>query len=128
MLPEATCEPIHREILQRLGLELHPDKTRRAELFDGKEGFDFLGCHLHKRMSGTLWEKKGKRLYFLHRWPSRRAMNRVRQRIRELTPRGRRHADLREVIAATVPSAKVPLSARATESLPACEVWMDFMT
>jgi RNA-directed DNA polymerase len=54
-----------RVILARLGLELHPDKTRRVELYDGKEGFDFLGCHLHKRMSGTLWEQKRKRLYFL---------------------------------------------------------------
>ena len=41
-----------RVILERLGLELHPEKTRRVELSDGKEGFDFLGCHLHKRMSG----------------------------------------------------------------------------
>jgi group II intron reverse transcriptase/maturase len=88
-----------RVILQRLGLELHPDKTRRAELFDGKEGFDFLGCHLHKRMSGMLWERDRRRLYFLHRWPSRRAMKRVRQRVKELTPRSRCHADLREVIA-----------------------------
>jgi RNA-directed DNA polymerase len=86
-------------ILARLGLELHPDKTRRVELYDGKEGFDFLGCHLHKRMSGTLWEQKRKRLYFLHRWPSRRSMQRVRQRVKELTSRARCHADLREVIA-----------------------------
>jgi group II intron reverse transcriptase/maturase len=86
-------------ILERLGLELHPEKTRRVELYDGKEGFDFLGCHLHKRFSGRLWEQKRKRLYFLHRWPSRRAMQSIRQRVRELTPRGRCHADLREVIA-----------------------------
>ena len=88
-----------RVILGRLGLELHPDKTRRVELFDGKEGFDFLGCHLHKRMSGRLWEKTGRKLYFLHRWPSQRAMQRMRQRVKELTPRRRCHADLREVIA-----------------------------
>jgi RNA-directed DNA polymerase len=86
-------------ILKRLGLELHPDKTRRVELYDGKEGFDFLGCHLHKRMSGRIWEQQRKRLYFLHRWPSRRAMTRVRQRVRELTHRSRCHADLRTVIA-----------------------------
>jgi group II intron reverse transcriptase/maturase len=88
-----------RVILKRLGLELHPDKTRRVELYDGKEGFDFLGCHLHKRLSGTLLEKTGKRLYFLQRWPSRRAMKRIRQRVKELTPRSRCHADLRSVIA-----------------------------
>jgi len=85
-------------ILERLGLELHPDKTRRVELYDGKEGFDFLGCHLHKRLSGVLWEKKRQRLYFLQRWPSRRAMQKIRQRVKELTPRSRCHADIRDVI------------------------------
>jgi len=88
-----------RVILGRLGLELHPDKTRRVELFDGKEGFDFLGCHLHKRLSGKLWEQTGKRLYYLQRWPSGRSMQRVRQRVKELTPRSRCHADIRDVIA-----------------------------
>ena len=63
------------------------------------EGFDFLGCHLHKRLSGRIWERERKRLYFLHRWPSRRAMLRVRQGVRERTPRSRCHADLRKVIA-----------------------------
>ena len=47
-----------RKILERLGLELHPDKTRRVELSWGKQGFDFLGCHLHKRLSGPIWEKR----------------------------------------------------------------------
>lgn len=88
-----------RIILERLGLELHPEKTRRVELYDGKEGFDFLGCHLHKRLSGKLLEMKGERLYFLQRWPSQRAMQRIRQRVKELTPRSRCHADLREIIA-----------------------------
>jgi group II intron reverse transcriptase/maturase len=86
-------------ILKRLGLELHPDKTRRVELYDGKQGFDFLGCHLHKRMSGRLWEQKRQRLYYLQRWPNRRSMQRVRQRLKELTPRSRCHADSRAVIA-----------------------------
>jgi group II intron reverse transcriptase/maturase len=87
-----------REILARLGLELHPGKTRQVDLSFGKEGFDFLGCHLHKRLSGVIWERERKRVYFLHRWPSQRAMQRIRQRVKELTPRGRCHADLREVI------------------------------
>jgi len=96
------CEEAERRvrvILKRLGLEVHPDKTRRVELYDGKEGFEFLGCSLRKRMSGKLWEEQGKRLYFLHRWPSARSMKRVRGRVRELTRRSRCHADLRAVIA-----------------------------
>jgi len=86
-------------VLGRLGLTLHPQKTRRVALKDGLEGFDFLGCHLRKRMSGRLWEQKKLKRYYLHRWPSRRAMNRVRARVRELTPRGRCHQDVRGVIA-----------------------------
>jgi group II intron reverse transcriptase/maturase len=88
-----------RVILERLGLELHPQKTRRVNLYDGKEGFDFLGCHLRKRLSGRLWAQTRKRLYFLQRWPSQRSMQRIRQRVRELTSRSRCHADIRKVIA-----------------------------
>jgi group II intron reverse transcriptase/maturase len=88
-----------RTILARLGLELHPDKTRRVELYDGKQGFDFLGCHLHKRMSGKLWEEKRQRRYYLQRWPSKRSMQRIRQRVKEVAPNSRCHADLRDVIA-----------------------------
>ncbi len=87
-----------RTIMARLGLELHPEKTRQVELYDGKQGFDFLGCHLHKRMSGKLWEQKRKRLYFLQRWPSKRSMQRIRQRVKDVAPNTRCHADLRDVI------------------------------
>jgi len=78
-----------RRILAYLKLELHPDKTRRVDLSWGQQGFDFLGCHLRKRMNGLLWEKYGKRYYFLHRWPSVRSMKRVRQRAKQLTGRNR---------------------------------------
>ncbi|HEX6570409.1 MAG TPA: group II intron reverse transcriptase/maturase [Steroidobacteraceae bacterium] len=86
-------------VLTRLGLELHPEKTRLVDLSRGREGFDFLGCHLRKRMSGPLWERTHRRVYFLQRWPSQRAMRRVRTRVRELTPRARCHEDVRTVIA-----------------------------
>ena len=78
-----------REILDRLRLELHPEKTRRVELGRGKQGFDFLGCHLHKRMSGPIWEKERKRVYFLQRGPSQRSMKRLREKVRLLTGRHR---------------------------------------
>jgi group II intron reverse transcriptase/maturase len=100
------CEEAERRvkiILTRLKLELHPEKTRRVELSWGKHGFDFLGCHLHKRLSGPLWEKKRKRIYFLQRWPSQRSMSRIKQRVKELTPKTRCHEDPRDVIAAINP-------------------------
>ena len=74
-----------RIIFERLKLTLHPEKTRRVDLTEGKEGFDFLGCHLHMRMSGKLWEEKRIRRYYLQRWPSKRSMKRVRTRVKELT-------------------------------------------
>ena len=86
-------------IFKRMRLQLHPDKTRKLELTDGKHGFDFLGCHLHKRMSGKIWEHERKRVYFLQRWPSTASMKRVKQRVKELTPRAACHRDLRETIA-----------------------------
>jgi group II intron reverse transcriptase/maturase len=95
------CEDAERDVrkyLGRLGLELHPDKTRRAELRDGKQGFDFLGCHFRKRLSGAVLARTGDRKYFLHRQPSRRAMKRIRQKVREQTPRRRCHVDIRVVI------------------------------
>jgi group II intron reverse transcriptase/maturase len=82
----AEAERRIRMILERLKLELHPEKTRTVELTDGKEGFDFLGCHLRKRVSGRMLER-GERRYFLQRWPSARAMKRIRLRIHEMTDR-----------------------------------------
>ncbi len=87
-----------RELLGGLGMELHPDKTRVADLREGKEGFDFLGCHFRARMSGRLWEKYRKIRYYLHRWPSQRAMRRARQRVKALTGRNRAGKELQDVI------------------------------
>jgi RNA-directed DNA polymerase len=77
-----------RTVFTELGLELHPDKTRIVDLREGRQGFDFLGCHFHARVSGRLLER-GVRRYYLHRWPSQRSMKRVRQRVHDLTGRNR---------------------------------------
>lgn len=87
------------EILTRLRLELHPEKTKVVELGIGKEGFDFLGCHF--RIVRSHFRGRS----YLFRWPSHRAMNAIRSRIRELTAR-RRWAgmrDIRDVIAVLNP-------------------------
>ena len=87
------------EILAGLGLELHPDKTKVVDLRDGREGLDFLGCHFRARMSGRLWEQKRIIRYYLHRWPSQRAMKRLREKIRDRTGRNRAGTDIRDVVA-----------------------------
>ena len=89
-----------RALLADLGLSLHPDKTRVVDLREGKEGFDFLGCHLRARMSGRLWEQQRIVRYYLHRWPSMRSMKRARARIRDLTDRRRVGMQLKDVIGA----------------------------
>jgi len=85
-------------ILGELGLRLHPDKTRVVDLREGKEGFDFLGCHLRARMSGRLWEQRGIIRYYLHRWPSQRSMKRARARVKALTGRSQVGCELEVVI------------------------------
>ncbi len=85
-------------LLGELGLELHPDKTRVVDLREGREGFDFLGCHLHARMSGRLWEQRRIIRYYLHRWPSQRSMKRARQRVKALTGRNMVGMELKAVI------------------------------
>ena len=85
-------------ILGDLGLNLHPDKTRVVDLREGKEGFDFLGCHLRARMSGKLWEQKRVIRYYLHRWPSLRSMKRARARIKAMTGRSQVGMELEAVI------------------------------
>jgi RNA-directed DNA polymerase len=87
------------EILADLGLRLHPDKTKVVDLRQGREGFDFLGCHFRARMSGRLWEQRGIIRYYLHRWPSQKAMKRLRGKVRDCTGRNRAGSDIRDVIA-----------------------------
>jgi RNA-directed DNA polymerase len=88
-----------REVLASLGLELHPGKTKVVDLREGREGFDFLGCHFRARASGKLMER-GIRRYYLHRWPSARAMKSLRAKVKAKTGRNRTGvSDIREVIA-----------------------------
>ena len=85
------------QILTELGLELHPDKSGVHDLTEGREGFDFLGCHFHARVSGRLLER-GIRRYYLQRWPSARSMGRVREKVKAQTGRGRAGTDIRTTI------------------------------
>lgn len=97
------AEEAHRRaeaLLGDLELVLHPDKTRVVDLREGGEGFDFLGCHLRARMSGRMWEQGGKVRYYLHRWPSVRAMKNARARVEALTSRSRVGVDLKATIGA----------------------------
>lgn len=74
-------------------------ETRRVDLSCGREGGDFLGCHLRQRMSGPLWERLHRRVYYLQRWPSPCAMRWIRQRGKACTLRAACHRAMRETLA-----------------------------
>src|SRR5205823_1284459 len=76
-----------RELLADLGLAPKEAKTRIVCLEEGGEGFEFLGFHHRMVRSRGLRGKRG--VVFLARWPADKAMQRARDRIRELTVRSR---------------------------------------
>jgi group II intron reverse transcriptase/maturase len=84
-----------RQILGELGLELKDAKTRIVHLTDGGEGVDFLGFH-HRWVRA----KRARHVQFLARWPSRRAMQHARDRVREITARERLLLPVEDVVQA----------------------------
>lgn len=77
----------------RLGLQLHPDKTRLVNLRGGEEGFDFLGFY-HRKVRSWRYNK-----YYLLRRPGRKAMKAVREKVRSVVGSRRGlHRSLKEVI------------------------------
>jgi len=69
-------------VLATLGLQLNPDKTRIVRLTRGEEGFDFLGFHHHKVEA---WRWPGR--FYMQRWPSKRAMASITDKVRQATDR-----------------------------------------
>jgi group II intron reverse transcriptase/maturase len=100
---ESLAREVHRRIgviLERLGLVLHPEKTRIVDLRRGKESFTFLGCTIRKRRS----IQRAPHLHFVQRWPSPKAMKRVRDRVHDLTDAKRSGAkDVKEIVASINP-------------------------
>jgi RNA-directed DNA polymerase len=66
-------------IMERLGLELHPEKTRMVDMGRGRESFDFLGFNFRKRESR--WER-GK--YWCMSSPSKKSMKRMGGKIKDV--------------------------------------------
>src|SRR5271166_1528050 len=68
-------------VMNRLGLTLHPAKTKLVNLRRGKEGFVFLGCTIRKKRS----IQRAPGTYFVQRWPCPKATKKLRDRVHELT-------------------------------------------
>jgi len=86
-------------VMNRLGLTLHPVKTRLVDLRRGKESFVFLGCTIRKRRS----IQRKPWVHFMQRWPSAKATKKLRDRIRELTSKRQSGQKVEQIIAALTP-------------------------
>jgi RNA-directed DNA polymerase len=82
-------------VMNRLGLKLHPEKTRMVDLRGGRESFVFLGCTIRKKRSIL----RNPRRHFMQRWPSPKATKRIRDRVRELTDARNSGKDVKQIIA-----------------------------
>jgi len=84
-----------RAILKRLKLTLHPDKTKLVYVGNGRQGFDFLGFECR-----TVASKKYRGKHYFQSWPSRRGMQRVRERVKAITaPRHRLPEPIEPIVA-----------------------------
>jgi RNA-directed DNA polymerase len=83
-------------MLADLGVTPKAAKTRIVHLVEGGEGVDFLGFH-HRWVRGKT--AKSRHFQFLARWPSDQAMQRMRDRMRDLTDRRRVRVPVAEIVA-----------------------------
>jgi hypothetical protein len=66
--------PKLRQFLARLRVTVNEDKTR---VVDARDGFDFLGVHFRKQAS-----RRDASRWFCYCWPSRRSMQRIRDKVK----------------------------------------------
>ncbi|WP_313133728.1 group II intron reverse transcriptase/maturase [Anaerocolumna sp.] len=66
-------------IMGKLELKLHPVKTKVVCMWDGKEGFDFLGMH-HRRM--TTETEHGKTFQETYQYPCKKAMKKIKATVK----------------------------------------------
>jgi len=86
-------------VMDRLGLTLHPAKTRLVDLRRGRESFVFLGCTIRKKRS----IQRNPRKYYVQRWPSPKATKKLRDRVRELTGKRQSGKDVKQIVAELTP-------------------------
>ncbi len=86
-------------VMNRLGLRLHPAKTRLVDLRRGKASFVFLGCTIRKKRS----IQRRPHWYYTQRWPSPKAMKKLRERVREITSKRQSGKDVKQIIVELTP-------------------------
>jgi RNA-directed DNA polymerase len=86
-------------VMSRLGLTLHPVKTRLVDLRRGKESFAFLGCTIRKKQS----IQRKPWAHYMQRWPSPKATKKLRDRVRELTSKRQSGQKVEQIVAKLTP-------------------------
>jgi RNA-directed DNA polymerase len=85
-----------KTIMSKLDLTISREKSKLVNIWDGKEGFDFLGFHNRKF---PVFHKGGSKVYFLAHIPSKKAMKNMRRKIKEFTkPRNKLFWDMKDMI------------------------------
>lgn len=82
-------------ILNKLELKLNLEKTHIVNLWDGKEGFDFLGYH--HRKTKVKWED-GSIYYKYQCWFTNKAQKKIRDRVKNILSRSSLYMDLDNII------------------------------
>jgi len=80
--PPETYMPKLRQFLARLRVTVNEDKTR---IVRAQDGFDFLGVHFRKQPT-----RRDPRRSFCCCWPSRRSMQRIRDKVKAVIDRNTR--------------------------------------
>lgn len=75
-----------KAVFGKLELQMNTSKSKLINLWDDKEGFDFLGMH-HRKIPKQV---KGVDHYILRSYPSKKAMKKMKEKVKEVTkPRNR---------------------------------------
>lgn len=83
-------------MMGKLDLSINRDKSKLVKLWNGIDGFDFLGFHNRKF---PIRRKGGNTLYVMSHIPKRNAMKKMRAKIKAYTePRTKLYMDIRELV------------------------------
>lgn len=75
-----------KAVFGKLELQMNTTKSKLINLWDDKEGFDFLGMH-HRKIP---MQNKGNERHILRSYPSKKAMKKMKEKVKEVTePRNR---------------------------------------
>ncbi|WP_263624207.1 reverse transcriptase domain-containing protein [Cytobacillus kochii] len=83
-------------IMKKLDLSIHQEKSRLVNIWDGSDGFDFLGFHYRKF---PVRKKGGRTFFIMNHIPSRKAMKKMRKKIKDYTqPRSKLLMDIKDMV------------------------------